>query len=267
MTDRTHAHHDQAARDRLATFAAEARSLLGISQEELASPEWGGPSTTTLHYIESGDWEGRYGFARKTKWQYEQAVGWVRGSIDAILASPDGKPRLIVAARIGDQLIQRRVSLGVQHRDMWCASRGLDAQLVHDAEQGLLYHFSERQIAHLEKGYGLVRGTIRENLSGHTSSLAVLAAAPSGAASTLAKRLIGDAEPWEELILREMEANEREGRGNLPNWQNEEEQRNWAVLANARTPVHELVAAVVWWRVQRESQAPPVSQQPLRKSA
>ena len=271
MTNRRRAHHSQEARDRLASFTTEARSLLGVTQGELASPEWGGPSTTTLHFLESGNWEGRSDFARKTKWQYEQAVGWARGSVDVILGRPDGKPRLIVAERVGDQLVQVRVGSGAQHRDVWCAQQQMDVQLVHDAEQGLLYHFTEWQIAHLEKGYGLVRGTIRQNLTRQATELAVIpGAAPSGAATALAKRLTRDAEPFEELILREMEVNERAGRGNLPNWQSEEERLNWNALANARRPVHELVANAVWWRVNSASQnapAAPREHHHLRNSA
>lgn len=252
MTNRRHAHHSQEARDRLASYAIDRRKIqLDISQEELA--ERGGPSTTTSHYIESGDWGGRHDFTGKTKREYEDAVRWVRGSINAILAG--GEPRLLDAGRIGDQLIQRRVSLGVQHRDEWCAQKRLDAQLVHDAEQGLLYHFTEWQIAHLEKGYGLVRGTIRMNLAGQATGLAVASGSgPSGAASILAARITQDAALFEDLILKEMAVNEQEGRGNLPNWQSDEERANWNALANARRPVHVLVANAVWWRITRESQ-------------
>lgn len=180
MTNRRHAHHSQEARGRLASYAIEARTACGLSQEEMASPDHGGPSTTTCHYIESGDWGDRHDFTRKTKWQYEHAVGWAPGSIDTILGSPDGKPRLLVAGRIGDQLIQRRVSLGMQHRDAWCADRRLDPGLVHDAEQGLLYKFTEWQVAHLEKGYGLIRGTIRMNLTGQATELAAIPGGEGG---------------------------------------------------------------------------------------
>ena len=268
MTNRRHAHHSQEARDRLASYAIEARTALGLSQEELASPDLGGPSTTTSHYIESGDWGNRHDFTKKTKWQYEHAVGWAPGSIDAILASPAGKPRLIIAGRIGDQLIQQRVRLGVQHRDTWCANRHLDAQLVHDAEQGLLYKFSEWQVAHLEEGYGLIRGTIRANLTGQATELAAVPGGEAGgAAAVLATQLTRDAKPFMELVLREMEVNEREGRGNIPNWQSEAEKANWTALLNAGRPPHELVANAVWWRVQSASQNIPVPQQPLRESA
>ena len=269
MTNRRrHAHHSQEARNRLASYAIEARTALGLSQEELASPDHGGPSTTTSHYIESGDWGTRHDFTRKTKWQYEHAVGWAPGSIDAILTSPGGKPHLLVAGRIGDHLIQQRVRLGFQHRDAWCADRRLDAQLVHDAEQGLLHKFSEWQVAHLEKGYGLIRGTIRANLAGQATELAVIPGGDAGgAASVLATQLTRDAAPFEELILREMDVNEREGRGNIPDWQSEAEQANWNALLNAGRPPHELVANAVWWRVQTASQNAPAPRQHLANSA
>ena len=70
--------------ERLASYVRERREELGLTQEEVASR--GGPSTATLRLIENNATDS---YRQKSLRQLEDALGWTRGSVLAILAGDE----------------------------------------------------------------------------------------------------------------------------------------------------------------------------------
>lgn len=71
-------------KERLAQAVRLRRRLMRLKQTELK--DLGGPSHTTVGAIERGDWEA---LQDGTKASIEQALGWVDGSVDQVLAGGD----------------------------------------------------------------------------------------------------------------------------------------------------------------------------------
>lgn len=89
--------------ERLARHVRERREELGLTQEEVASR--GGPSTATLRLIENNAGDS---YRQKSLRQLEDALGWARGSVLAILAGEEpalrgGQP---AAQRYADPTLQ-----------------------------------------------------------------------------------------------------------------------------------------------------------------